>query len=397
MEYHRKPIKELLATVAFALAISACGGPSATSVPQTVPQTSTQSRAASSNVRVEKPFTGAFLAVSSCEPCAGNNSTSSAESFYAIDGPTLRRTDTNGIATPWVGLVFDARTDLFVANCTTCITGQAGVNNVVKIPPKATTPSLTITNGVTYPYDLAIDSSQTLYVSNLGGYCASCNGSVSEYGSSYNGGSPTNTIVVKYPLGMAIDGSGNLYVGNCVSCSTGTAGNDDILVYAPGATTPMRTISTGVNEPVSLAIDANNDLYVANCPNCGLGASVYLGGTDTVTEYPNGGTTPSKTITFGTSVDVPFSIAVDPSEDLFVANYNVNSVTEYPPNATSPSKTITNGISRPSSIAIDARSVLHVSNSGNNTVTEYPAGYKITKPPQHTLHVQAPASLAVSN
>lgn len=391
MEHPVFSLKGLLAAVTIGFALCACGGPNA----QGIPQSPAQNSVARTHVKIKPPAAAAFLAVSTCEPCAGNSTTSSYESIYAVDGPTLRRTISNGIATPWVGLVFDAANDLFVANCTTCITGRAGVNNVVKIPKNTTTPSVTITNGITDPYDLVIDSAQTLYVSNLGCYSAAiC--TVAEYANGYHGGPPTNVINVKYPLGMAIDSHGNLYVGNCVSCSTGAQGTDDVLVYAPGATTPMRTISMGVNEPVSLAIDANDDLYVANCPNCGLGATVYSGGTDTVTEYSSGSTTASKTINFTSAVDIPFSIAVDPAEDLFVANYEVNSVTEYPPNATSPSKTITNGVSRPASIAIDARSILHVSNSGNNTVTEYSPNYKHGLP-SHTLSVQNPASIAVSN
>jgi transcription elongation factor Elf1 len=42
-----------------------------------------------------------------------------------------------------------------------------------------------------------------------------------------------------------------------------------VLVYAPGATTPMQTITTGINEPVAMAVDSSNNLYVANCLNCG--------------------------------------------------------------------------------------------------------------------------------
>lgn len=336
------------------------------------------------------------LAVSSCGPCATfTNGPSSSESEYAVDGTTLRRTVSNGIVAPWVGLVFDVSGDLFVANCTTCLTGGSGTNNVVELKPGRNTPEVTITNGITYPYDLVVDGSGTLYASNLGCYSPSCSGSVSEYPQGYTSGAPSATLTVKYPLGLAIDSAQNLYVANCVVCSTGIEGNDQILVYAQGATTPTRTISTGVNEPVAMAVDANNNLYVANCLNCSLGAAAYVSGADTVTEYASGSSTPTKTITF-TGTDVPFSLAIDGSNDLFVGNYAVNSVTEYPPNATTPSKTITTGVSAPASLAIDARGVLHVSNAGANTVTEYGARYR-SGAPKHTLSVTDPSSIAVYN
>jgi serine/threonine-protein kinase len=291
-----------------------------------------------------------------------------------------------------VGLGFDATGDLFVANCTTCLTGQAGTNNVVEVPPHSNTPSVTITNGITYPFDLAIDSSGTLYVSNLGCYSPSCTSQVSEYPHGYTSGNPSTVITVKYPLGLAIDSAQNLYVANCAICSTGQTGSDQVLVYAPGASTPMRTISTGINEPVALAVDSSNNLYVANCMNCGLGAAAYVHGTDAVTEYGNGGTTPLKTITYS-GVDVPFSLAVDPSGDLFVGNYAVNTVTDYPPNATSPSETIHRGVSSPASLAIDHAGNLYVSNAGANTVTRYAPG---RGRPTATLRVSYPSSIAIS-
>jgi hypothetical protein len=301
----------------------------------------------------------------------------------------------NGIAAPWYGLAFDGSGDLFVANCSTCLTGQAGTDNVVEIAPHSNTPTVTITNGVTEPFDLAVDGSGTLYVSNLGCYSPSCESTVAEYPSGYTTGPPATTITVKYPLGLALDSAKNLYVANCVVCSTGATGSDQILVYAPGGTTPIRTITTGVNEPVGLAIDSSNNLYVANCINCGLGAGTYVHGTDTVTEYASGGTTPVKTINFTSAVDVPFSIAVDAPGDLFVANYAVNSVTEYPPNAVTPSETITHGINSPATVVVDHSNNIFVANAGANTVTKYAPGHPGR--PKETLSVAFPSSMAVSH
>ncbi|MBV8344815.1 MAG: hypothetical protein JO190_07455 [Candidatus Eremiobacteraeota bacterium] len=370
------------------LAVSACAGGSN----PTVPATGLTSKAP---VGIKHFSSIQQLAVSSCQPCATFKSGPSSEYYFSTTRPKVRRHIVNGIAAPWVGLTFDPSGDLFVANCMTCVTGQSGTNNVVEIPPHNNTPSVTITNGITYPFDLAIDSSGTLYVSNLGCYSPSCESTVAEYPQGYTTGPPSNAITVKYPLGLALDSSQDLYVANCVVCSTGTTGSDQVLVYAPGGTTPIRTITTGVNEPVALAVDSSNNLYVANCINCGLGAGAYVNGTDTITEYASGSTTPVKTITFTNAVDVPFSIAVDPSGDLFVANYAVNTVTEYPPNAVNPSETISHGVSSPASLAIDRDNNVFVSNAGANTVTKYAPRHPGR--PQETLSVAFPSSLAVSH
>jgi hypothetical protein len=334
------------------------------------------------------------LAVSSCTPCVTFQNGTSAEYLFKTPNKPLRVV-TDGIAAPWVGLVFNAAGDLFVANCATCLTGQAGTNNVIEIKPGARKPSVTITDGITFPFALAIDGSGTLYASNLGCYSPSCTGQVSEYQQGYTSGNPSLVIDVKYPLGLALDGSQNLYVANCEVCSTGQTGNDQVLVYPRGSTTPSRTITTGINEPVAMALDSRGDLYVANCINCGLGAAAYLHGTDTVTEYTPSGSEPTKTITFS-GTDVPFTLAVNESNDhLFVGNFAVNSVTEYTPRGTAPAVTIKRGVRAPAGLAVDAAGTLYVSNSTANTVTEYPSGYERGRPAV-TLPVAYPSSIALS-
>lgn len=374
-----------ISSAVLALAIAGCGSQSA------MPGgTSTQVPVSTQHVRGAVNL-GGFLAVSSCQTCSTYQSAPGAEYMYRGLLTHPRRTITTGISAPWVGLVFNSTGDLFVANCTTCLTGQAGVNNVVEIKPGQNRPAVTITNGIKYPFDLVVDSSNTIYASNLGCYSPSCTGTVVEYPQGYTSGAPSASINVKYPLGMAIDSNQNLYVANCAICSTGVAGSDQILVYAHGTTTPSSIITTGVNEPVALAVDSNNNLYVADCMNCGLGAAVYDSGTDSITEYaPNGSLI--KTITFS-GVDVPFSLAVDPSGNLFVANFAVNSVTKYPANATIASQTITQGISGPGSITESLKNMLYVSNSGNNTVTGYAATYS-GGTPNKTISVMYPSSIA---
>lgn len=371
-----------------ALAFAGCGSQSPVPSGSSMQQPSSIKHVGGAN-------TSGWLAVSSCQTCSTYTNGPASEQFFQGLMKHPRRTVSNGIAAPWVGLVFNSSGDLFVANCTTCLTGQSGVNNVVEIKPNQNTPAVTITNGIKYPFDLAIDSYGTLYASNLGCYSPSCTGTVVEYPQGYTSGPPSASINVTYPLGLAVDSNQNLYVANCVVCSTGVTGSDQILVYAHGSTTPTYTISNGVNEPVALAVDASNDLYVANCMNCGLGAAAYVSGSDSVTEYAAGSSNPVKTIAFST-VDVPFSLAVDASDDLFVGNFATNSVTEYPPNATSPSKTITRGVSYPASLAETRSGTLFVSNSGANTVTGYSANYVAGKPTK-TISVMYPSSIAVSH
>lgn len=371
------------------VALAACAGHNAA----TLPATNAVAPAARGASLVPVRTRTQRIAVSTCEPCSTFQLGPSAENLMGT-GLKTTRVITSGIAAPWVGLTFDRAGNLYVANCTTCLTGQNGVNNVVKIRPGTNAPSLTITNGVTFPFDLVLDGSGTLYVSNLGCYSPSVQCQVSEYAKGYTSGPPTLAVSVQYPLGLAIDKEGYLYVANCMLCSNGQVGNDQILVYAPGTTSPARTITTGVNEPVALAIDSSDDLYVANCMNCGLGAGAYVTGTDSITEYAKGSSTPMKTIAFS-AIDVPFTLALDASADLYVGNFAANTVTEYPPGNTNPSRTMSQGVSSPAGIAVDKYGALYVSNAGNGTVTKYSTRYQ-SGPPNKTVTVSYPSSIAIS-
>lgn len=356
----------------------------------------------SSGVAPNPPGTGAVqqVAVFSCTPCAKANGYTSSTAASTVDlfktnSANSTGTISNGIVESTAGsdgAVYDGLGDLFVGNCQSCWSGSAGTNNVVEYTPGTTTPSVTITlNSNSEPYDLAEDSSNNLYVSSLA--YSSAPSQVTEYPEGYTSGAPSRTISVDEPTGIAIDSSGNLYVANCETCNPApgdfdSTGKDQILVYAPGATTPMRTITAGLDEPVALAIDSQGTLYVANCA-CGTNGSNT--GSNTVTEYANGGTTLTNTIT---GLDIPFAIALDSANNLYVANYGDNTVTKYPQGSTAPSLTITQGVDDPDGINVDRAGSIYVANGGTTTVTVYSSTYTAGAPTQ-TLNVSYPAAIAI--
>jgi hypothetical protein len=142
---------------------------------------------------------------------------------------------------------------------------------------------------------------------------------------------------------LALDAAGFLYVID--------APNNDVVVYAPGATTPARTISNGISAPQALAFDPSGNLYVANSAN--------------VNVYESKSTDPSLTITNG--ISSPFALAFNAAGHLFVENLAATSVTEY--NLTqsqSPIRTVTSGIFVPFGIAVDGSGNLYVGNIGNS-------------------------------
>ena len=119
-----------------------------------------------------------------------------------------------------------------------------------------------------------------------------------------------------------------------------------------------------ISSPISPS--AANNLYVAN---------VHYNYAGTVTVYASHGGSPLRTISQG--VKVPYSLAFDSSQNLYVANYAVNTVTVYAPGGSSVLRTISQGMKGPTAIAFNPRSGnLFVSDQQNNTVTVYRKGSK---------------------
>lgn len=199
------------------------------------------------------------------------------------------------------------------------------------------------------------------------------------------------------PTAMAINGRGNLFVANFQA--------NAVSVYAPGATSPWRVITQGLDGPRALAFDRSGDLYVAN--NLGKSVTVYAPGSGTVlrtiTDRVNGpealvfskagylfvGNNGSSQITvYRPSGELirtiithngPLALAFGRTGYLFsVNNFNV---TVYKPGGTTPYRTITDGISLPSTLAFDNGGNLYVANWGANmfrsTVSIYAPGQSI--------------------
>ena len=63
---------------------------------------------------------------------------------------------------------------------------------------------------------------------------------------------------MSWVFALAFDGSGNLYAANY--------GTNTVSKFAPGSTTPSATL-TGLDGPWALAFDGSGNLYVANAGN----------------------------------------------------------------------------------------------------------------------------------
>ena len=121
------------------------------------------------------------------------------------------------------------------------LTRPGGSKNKVQVFPRgATSPSMTITDGITEPAGIAVDGQGTLYVANLG------YNTIPEYKAGDYSPYQTITTGVDYPVALTVDKKGTLFVSNFLS--------NDIVEYAPGSITPSgNSISQSLDSPEGTA------------------------------------------------------------------------------------------------------------------------------------------------
>lgn len=177
------------------------------------------------------------------------------------------------------------------------------------------------------------------------------------------------------PYGMASDKHGTLYVAdNC--------GGNDVEEYAKGSTTLKTKITDGVDNPLGLAIDSSGTLYVSNYP-------------PSITEYPFGSTTPSKTITGGGLKD-PFGLALDASGNLYIADFGAPAVFEVPAGTTNVENLGLQDLEEPIGVAIDIKSsIMWVTDGEGKKVEVYHLGS--TTPFETITGFSDPYAISIEN
>lgn len=157
-------------------------------------------------------------------------------------------------------------------------------------------PTGSISAGVSYPYNLAVDRHGTLYVQNN-------NNTITEYAK--NGSGPTKTLTepkAGYGTGInvAVGKDGTVYAVDHLA--------GQIYEFENGNTTATKTI--GLQEAFGLALDRHNDLYVEYASNSS-------GGPGHVMEYKPGSTSGHD---LGITIKYEGGLGVDSHDDLLVGD-----------------------------------------------------------------------------
>lgn len=175
------------------------------------------------------------------------------------------------------------------------------------------------------------------------------------------------TDAIGCPYGLAMDRQGTLYVAN--QCSP-TSNRYTVTEYPKGQTTHSVSITNGIDNPAGLAVDRAGTLYVSNEM------------TESIAEYPQGATSPSKVVS-GQGLVAPWGLALDAKQNLYVADYIANQVFEIPKGTGTVKALNLSGLTEAIAVAFDSAGNLWVADF-SGYVNIYPPG--ATVPSQHLTY-----------
>ncbi len=205
------------------------------------------------------------------------------------------------------------------------------------------------------------------------------------------------------PTDVGLDASGNIYVAN-----VNGEFNDSVTVYAAGSNgnvSPIRTIAgsnTTMNYIIGVALDSSENLYVTN----GAGGPSGQGAITVYSAGATGNVAPVNTITgSNTGLDVPYALALDTSNNIYVPNFNSQTITVYSAGATgnvAPIQTIGGHRTRlydNEQVAVGGGSI-YTAGALCNCVTSFPVGAHGNVAPSWIIHgrrtkLSNPAGVAV--
>ena len=255
----------------------------------------------------------------------------------------------------------------------------------------STSPSTPVVSTVTNPAIVA----KNAYV------CDPSNEAIDVYAADING---LAALTGSYPVnpssqavaGVALDGAGNIYVAE----NAGPSGSL-IVVYAPGSSTPSRTITMpsgwtiigGYGFGGPMTVDSAGDVYIATSGGSTTNESIYVFG-----PTANGAATPIRTI-FGslTQIQNPTQFALDAAGDLYAVMANSDILPPilvmYPAGSSGnvAPTLITSSQYTPDAVALDAAGNIYITSGGTATQTqatgiyEFAAGSKAGAAPTRSI------------
>jgi hypothetical protein len=288
-------------------------------------------------------------------------------------------------------------------------TADAPFQPTLNSAPNDWTVGITYTGGgIGTPQGLAIDAGGNAWVANAGNSVAELGAGS---GAALSGASGFGAVGLDAPVSVAIDTTGQVWVANCGNACSGSGHASSVTVLAANGASSSNYTSSGFNAAYAVALSGANQVWVANAAGSSLTQLNSAGSTviaqdlaanliyptsvavdangnaltvspadNAVVEFTAAGLADAVDGYQGSALSYPFALAVDHSDQLWVANHGANSVTVLSGGTPSAASPITGGgLTTPVAIALDGAGNAWVANT-SNTLSEISNGGVVESP-----------------
>ena len=301
----------------------------------------------------------------------GDQNNNVVKEILAASGYTTVLTVATGFNTP-DGIAIDGDGNVFVAN-----DGGNAVNEVEAVNGSIPASPTILTLGTTFqqPFDVAVDANGNVYVADRG------NNAVKEIqrGALHFGAvNVGTTTLTPQTLSFTFDTAGTL--GSTAVLTQGNSGQD---FYDAGGGTCVANTAYNAGDTCTVNVNFNplapGPRYGAVELLNGSGsafATAYMQGTGvgpqaTFADTTSGASLPSQEIPLGSGFSGPGGVAVDGSENVFVADSNNNAVKEILATGSwTTVQTLGSGFNFPNGVALDGAGNVYVADTFNDAVKE---------------------------
>ncbi len=212
---------------------------------------------------------------------------------------------------------------------------------------------------------------------------------------------PASASDLAAPSSVAVDGSGNLYIADSANSlveevtPSGTLSIIAGTVGLPGASSPGSATHSHLNFPEGVAVDGTGNVYIADTNNDVVEKLTPTGTLSIVAGVEGTRGPPTAGPATASDLDHPQGVAVDGSENVYIADTNNDVVEKVTPSgalsifagtallpaAPAPGPATSSGLNLPEAVAVDGSGNVYVADTFNDVVE------KIT--PSGTLSIAA--------
>ncbi|MBV9350620.1 MAG: protein kinase [Mycobacterium sp.] len=224
------------------------------------------------------------------------------------------------------------------------ITNEGMYGRVVKLAAGSSTPTVLPFSGLYEPQGVAVDSNQTVYVTDF-------NNRVVKLTAGSNDQSELPLTGLSFPEGVAVDSAGNVYVAD--------RGNNRVVELAAESNTQTELPFSDLNHPNGVALDTSGNVYVTDSDN------------NRVLKLARGSN--QQAVLPFTGLALPWGVTVDSTGAVYVTEYQDQKVVKLAAGSTTPTELSFTGLNTPLELDVDKSGNVYVADRGNNRVVRLAA------------------------